>query len=335
MSCGFGYCWDQRLMQRNTGVLCPEKPQRLQLLAPNRILDAASDVATFGIKRKEPHILLLAHDSQYIAHVKSAPERNRLYLDAGDTRVTRNTFDQALLSASAGCHALDEIFGQRLSTAFCAIRPPGHHANRQRAMGFCVFNNAAIAARYAQATYGIKSVLIVDWDIHPGNGTQEIFWEDPSVFVLSLHQSGHFPQSGREDLIGQGAGQGFNRNVAFPPGTNATEFLNRFEKSLTEVVDAFRPEMVVISAGFDAHRGDPASKMNITETDYTKMTEMVLRVTTPFTGGKLLSLLEGGYHIATRQASVRCHCQALAQWTGVPVAAEASPPQFTFRNRRR
>ena len=292
----FGYYWTAALAERDTGWSCPENPERIKVLSPDRIVDEKVGVAHFAVQPKEASILSLAHDDCYVTAVEEAHDSRRRYLDSGDTMVTSDVFTQALLAASAGCAAMDDICTGKILRAFCAVRPPGHHANRVRALGFCVFNNVAIAAKYAQANYGVGRVLIVDWDVHPGNGTQEIFWEDPAVFTLSFHQADLFPETGRIDLRGGGAGAGFNRNVPFPPGTDAATYLQTFEAILEKTTRGFRPELVLISAGFDAHRHDPASNLLLEQRHFAEMTDIVLRHTKGATGGRILSVLEGGYN---------------------------------------
>ena len=254
-----------------------------------------------------------SHDARYIACVRDAHSMNRRYLDSGDTAATPDVFDQALLAASAGCQAIDDICNGTIRRAFCAVRPPGHHANSIRAMGFCVFNNVAVAARYAQNRMNIERVLIIDWDIHPGNGTQEIFWEDPTVFTLSFHQEGLFQESGRPDLRGAGAGQGCNRNIPIPAGTEASAYLHMFEAVVEQIARQFEPELVLISAGFDAHRSDPASQLLLEERHFAKMTEVVVRQTIGFTGDRLVSLLEGGYNPPVLTSCVAAHTTQLCE----------------------
>ena len=180
-----GYFWNEKLSQRQTGPLCPESSERNSVLSPRLFSGLQDKIQLCEFASRDAGLLSLVHDPEYIKKVQTAYAGGLRYLDSGDTRVTPDLFEQALLSASAGCEALDQIMANKINSGFCAIRPPGHHANRYRAMGFCVFNNLAIAARYAQSKFGIRSVLIVDWDVHPGNGTQEIFWEDATVFTLS------------------------------------------------------------------------------------------------------------------------------------------------------
>lgn len=312
MSDSFSYYWVEELCQREPGTLCPEKPDRIRALAPDKIRSHLNDITFMGFSTHDLDILELAHDPAYVQEVERAHASGKRFLDRRDTLATPDVFSQALLSASAGCEAIDAIMEGRLKRAFCAIRPPGHHANALRAMGFCVFNNVAVAARYAQKKHGINRVLIIDWDLDPGNGTQEIFWQDSSVFTLSFHQADLYPAAGGHNLIGIGPGEGFNRNVQLKPGTTGKEYLQIFEHVLCDVSSRFQPELVVIAAGFDAHGCDPQSKLGLHENDFARMTEIVLDITSLSTDSKTLSLLEGGYNISTLQRSVIEHTRVLS-----------------------
>lgn len=314
MAVKFGYFWDDRLTQRTPGATCPEQPKRLGVLSPDHVLQGNPATIVRRITSRKRALLLAVHDESYVTQVETASEKKQYALDNGGTRVTPDIFDQALLAASVGCAALDELVAGRLERAFCAIRPPGHHANSVRALGYCIFNNAAIAARYAQERGNLERVLIVDWDLDPGNGTQEIFYEDPTVFTLSFHQSNLFPQAGRVDLVGRGDGEGFNRNVVFEPGTAAGDYLAIFEREVCHVCANFPPELLIIAAGFDAHQLEQASRINLTENDFATMTKIVLDAAQPTTGGSTLSLLEGGYHIAALQLSVAQHVRIMATY---------------------
>ena len=313
MATDTGYYWNPELEQRKTGFACPEVPERCRVLHPDSVLAPAGGSARHcGFASRAEDILLPVHDAEYIGKVRDASARGLRYLDAGETMVTPDLFPQALLSASAGVEALDAIFRGELTRAFCAVRPPGHHANRMRAMGFCIFNNAAVAAAQARLRHGVNRVLIVDWDVHPGNGTQEIFWDDPQVFTLSIHQDNLFQEAGGRELRGRGAGEGFNRNEPLPPDVPPENFVSLFAGAVREVAVAFQPELLLISAGFDAHRNDPASSMKLQAHHFAAMTEAALSATRPYTLGKTLSLLEGGYNLHALRTCVAEHVKALA-----------------------
>ena len=310
-----GYFWNRELAGHDPGYRCLEKPIRCQVLDPGNIRGDSGGVHRSFLAR-ESDLPALVHHPDHIAAVREAHQQGRRSLDAGDTVVTADVFDQALLAASAGCDAADQVLRGDLSAAFCAIRPPGHHANRVRSFGFCIFNNAAIAAVYAQTTHGVGRILIVDWDVHPGNGAQEIFWEDPSVFTLSFHQDDLFPESGRADLVGEGAGQGTNRNVPMRRFIDPEEYRNLFDRTVGEVAAAFRPELLIIAAGFDAHRQDAAAQFLLQADDFAALTRIVLDATRPFTGGRTLSFLEGGYDPGALRESVAAHFRELAAGCG-------------------
>jgi len=312
-----GYFWDERLSGHAVGPTCPEVPDRCRVLAPQALAaEAGIEIRSIPFEARGSIILRAVHDAAYIEEVRRAHEQGRRYLDAGETKVTSDLYSQALLSASAGCEALDRIMAGELAAAFCGVRPPGHHANRSRALGFCVFNNVAVAARYARERYGVGTVLIVDWDVHPGNGTQEIFYEDPAVFTLSIHQSDLFEEAGRRELVGRGAGEGFNRNEPVPAGLPADEYVDIFARAVRDVTAGFRPELLLISAGFDAHQHDPSGGMRLQHGHFATMTEILLRAAHPFTGGRTLSMLEGGYNLGALRRSVAAHVKAMA--TGAP-----------------
>ncbi len=293
--------------------MCPEKPERIRALAPEFIFDKNEGVVFPAVKQMDSDTLELAHSPDYVSEVRQAFHKKRRFLDAGDTRVTHDLFDQSLRSVSLACSAVGHVQTGKSLRAFCATRPPGHHANAIRGMGFCVFNNIAVAARYAQKRHGVDRVLIVDWDNDPGNGTQEIFWDDPTVFTLSFHQENLFPETGKTTLIGRGEGEGFNRNVPLPLNTTAKDYHQMFSSVMQQVVARFKPQAVFLAAGFDAHHQDPQSKMPLDETDFKKMTQVLLEVIEPYTNGSLVSLLEGGYNISALARSVKAHCGVLAE----------------------
>jgi acetoin utilization deacetylase AcuC-like enzyme len=207
--------------------------------------------------------------------------------------------------------AVDAIMRGEVEHAFCAVRPPGHHAEAAHAMGFCLFNNVAIAARYIQKHYRASRVLIVDWDVHHGNGTQHSFEQDPSVLFFSAHQFPHYPGTGRSAERGTGAGEGFTINVPMDAGDGDEEYHAVFMNVLLPAADAFKPEFVIISAGFDAHRDDPLASMGLTEAGYSDLTGLVAGIARRHAQGRLLSALEGGYNLPALSASVDAHLKAL------------------------
>ena len=241
---------------------------------------------------------------------RQAPTHGRVSLDA-DTSMSPGSLGAAYLAAGGALAGVDAIMAGRVQHAFCAVRPPGHHAEADRAMGFCLFNNVAIAARYAQKRYGVQRVLIVDWDVHHGNGTQHSFESDASVLFFSTHQYPHYPGTGRASECGRGAGEGLTINVPMEAGEGDDEYRAVFQKVLVPAADAFKPEFVIISAGFDAHRDDPLASMGLTEEGYADLTNIVAGIARQHCQGRLLSALEGGYNLTALAASVERHIQAL------------------------
>ena len=236
------------------------------------------------------------------------PETGIARMDA-DTMMSSESYRVALLAVEGTLAAADGIMAGRLTNAFCAVRPPGHHAEANCAMGFCLFNNVAIAARYLQRRHRLSRVMIIDWDVHHGNGTQHIFEKDPTVFYFSLHQFPLYPGTGRAGEHGLGAGDGYTLNCPLPPGQGDDEYISVFEKSLRPVIEAFRPDFILISAGFDAHRDDPLANMRVTEEGFGEMTRMVKDWARLYCQGRVLSCLEGGYNLDALARSVERHLE--------------------------
>jgi acetoin utilization deacetylase AcuC-like enzyme len=271
----------------------------------------AARLARIEPRKAEDEWITQIHTPSYLAMLKThAPTNGRVSLDP-DTSMSPGSLTAAYLAAGGALAAVDAIMSQQVDHVFCAVRPPGHHAEAGRAMGFCLFNNVAIAARYVQKRYGIQRVLIVDWDVHHGNGTQHSFEDDPSVLFFSTHQFPHYPGTGRESERGRGAGEGFTIDVPMEAGEGDEEYRAIFQKSLVPAAEAFKPEFVIISAGFDAHKDDPLANMGLTEEGYADLTSLVTGIAKRHARGRILSSLEGGYHLTALAASVDRHIQTL------------------------
>ncbi len=251
------------------------------------------------------------HSRAYLATAKRDIRSGLTNLTTGDTAVSADSLDVALRAAGGVCNAVDAVIGGKVRNAFCAVRPPGHHATANRGMGFCVFNNIAIGARYAQRKHHLERVLIADWDVHHGNGTQDIFYEDGSVLFLSTHQHPWYPGGGMPEERGEGKGEGRIHNFPFPAGAGRAEILPVFQKHLMESAERFKPELVMISAGFDSRAGDPLGRFRLTDTDFRDMTLALMEIADRFSGGRLVSVLEGGYSLSGLAAGVTTHVRTL------------------------
>ncbi len=257
--------------------------------------------------------LELCHTPEYLRTARRDIESGLPYLTTGDTDVTPNTWEVAGAAAGGVLNAVDAVIEGRVRNAFCAVRPPGHHATRSRGMGFCVFNNVALGARYAQRRHGLERVMIVDWDVHHGNGTQEIFYEDPSVFFCSTHQWPLYPGTGRADETGAGAGAGTTMNFPLPAGSGRAEILPLFQEALAPAADRFRPDLVMVSAGFDSREGDLLGRFTLSDRDFADLTREVMAIAERHAKGRLVSVLEGGYALEGLASAAVAHVAALAE----------------------
>jgi acetoin utilization deacetylase AcuC-like enzyme len=245
-----------------------------------------------------------------IRDIRTFIDHGGTHLDT-DTPVSADSFDVACLAAGAALAAVDTVMAENGGRAFVLSRPPGHHATPHRPMGFCLFNHVAVAARYAQAVHGVERVLIVDWDVHHGNGTQDIFWGDDSVFFFSTHQYPHYPGTGAREDTGEGKGTGYTLNVPLRGGTAATTQREAFSDALNAIEGKFHPDLIIISAGFDSHRDDPLGGLLLEDSDFAEMTKDVLRIAEKHSAGRVVSVLEGGYNLDLIGGSVRSHLAAL------------------------
>lgn len=285
----------------------PERPDRL------RAIDAALSEERFAAldRRKgqpvDDAVLELAHPAAYIARIRDTiPNTGEAAIDA-DTWVSPRSFEVASTAVGAACLAVDEVVTGAASNAFCAVRPPGHHAEAEQAMGFCLFANAVIAARHAQRKHGAAKVAIVDWDVHHGNGTQALVWSDPSILYGSTHQMPLFPGTGAASETGAG-------NIVNAPlaaGDGGAEFQEAFSARLLPALNAFAPDLIIISAGFDAHWRDPLASLNLREDDFVWATEELMQLADRHCGGRIVSLLEGGYDLKGLADSAAAHVDAL------------------------
>ncbi len=254
----------------------------------------------------------LVHEPSYIESVRSRIGQGIDFLDL-DTYVTPDSFSAALISYGGALTALDQIFAGKLERAFCCLRPPGHHAGVNYSKGFCIFNNIAGAARYAQEKYGIKRVSIFDFDGHHGNGTQDIFFEDATVHYTSLHQYPFYPGTGSARETGRGTGQGFNLNLPLPAECNGKQAIEMIREKYLPAMESFQPELILISAGFDAHRSDPLVMLAFESEDYYTLTRILSAVADKYAQGRIVSLLEGGYDPDALARSAEEHVKGLLE----------------------
>jgi acetoin utilization deacetylase AcuC-like enzyme len=257
-----------------------------------------------------PEQIAMNHSAGYIDQVKASCEGGVRNLDA-DTVISKDSYDAAVLAAGAGLTAVDLVLDGEADNVFCAVRPPGHHAEQDRAMGFCLFNNVAIAARYAIRERDLNRVFIFDWDVHHGNGTQHSFYSDPAVFYSSVHQFPFYPGTGDKDETGTGDGLGTTLNFPLRAYSGDQEYLDLIENKLVPEMIQFKPDLIIISAGFDAHEGDPLANMEVTTEGFGKMTELIKNVAQEICAGRLISMLEGGYNLQALSDSVHSHLKYL------------------------
>jgi len=286
----------------------PERPDRITHLI-NKIEQSTLTKSLIRIKAKEisRDITQLNHSLSHLDWVESLGALSSPTLVSADTMACAETPRIVSLAAGAITQAIDCVMLNQAENAFCAVRPPGHHAEYDRAMGFCFYNNVAIGARYLKQHYGLKRIAIVDWDVHHGNGTQHSFEADPSVFFFSIHQFPHYPGSGSAQECGKGAGEGFTLNIPVAAGSGDSTYIDHFRHTAIPRLRDFQPEFVLISAGFDAHRDDPLGQVNMSEDGFRALTEMVLDLASSSCSGRLVSVLEGGYDLSALANSTLAH----------------------------
>ncbi len=286
----------------------PERPDRI------RAIERALEDERFStLLREQAPIgdldrVALAHPEESVAAIREAAPREGLVRIDADTVMSPGTIEAVLRGVGGAVRAVDEVMKGSVANAFVGMRPPGHHAERVQAMGFCFFNNAAVAARHAQEKYGAERVAIMDWDVHHGNGTQDIFWDDATVLYASTHQMPLYPGTGARSERGD---HDTIVNAPLAPGDGSDVFREAFETAILPRIDAFRPDLIIISAGFDAHWRDPLANLMLTEADFGWATKKLLDLAHRHCGGKVVSLLEGGYDLDGLAKSVAAHLDAL------------------------
>jgi len=301
--------------QHDTGPGHPESPERCDAVMHGLERTGLKDrLLALAPRMAGNEEVLACHTESYLRTVRRDVASGADALSTGDTAVGPRSFEAALYAAGGVLEAVDAVFASRAKNAFCVVRPPGHHATPDRGMGFCIFNNVALAARYAQRKHGIEKVLIVDWDVHHGNGTQEIFYADPSVFYFSTHQWPWYPGTGSPYETGEGKGKGTTLNCPFPAGAGRKEIVEQaFRGKLLPAADRFKPDLVLISAGFDSRAGDPLGGFRLADEDFADLTLLALQVARSHAGGRLVSVLEGGYALDGLALACAAHVKALTE----------------------
>jgi acetoin utilization deacetylase AcuC-like enzyme len=331
-----GFCTSPRFVEHLTGAHHPEQPDRIRAVAlavrQAGLIESPNPFPEFYVNFQlqpvggekllelEPapadeSTLELVHTPAQIEFVKHVCRGGGGVLDLGDTVVCDRSFDIALLSCGAVLRCCDAVVKGEVQRAFAAVRPPGHHAEPDRPMGFCLFSNVAIAARYLQRRHGVETVAIVDFDVHHGNGTQAAFEDDPSVLFISIHQhpSTCYPGTGNDWETGEGPGRGTTLNIPMMPGAGDEEYLQAFDSKVLPRLDSFKPQVLLISAGFDGHRDDRLAKVELSEECYELMTRRLVASANAHCGGRVISALEGGYNLRALGRSVVRHLLALRQ----------------------
>jgi acetoin utilization deacetylase AcuC-like enzyme len=309
-----GFLYDERFLQHRTGPYHPEAPERLEVIY--RGLEQRgllSQLTIIPARPAEAHWIEAVHQVEYIRRFEEACLMGKSDLDHPDNQICEETFQTALLAVGGILETVRRVMGQELDNAFCAVRPPGHHAEVDRALGFCFFNNVAIATRYLQAEWGVRRVGIVDFDVHHGNGTQHIFERDPTVFYYSIHEHPTFayPGTGREFEKGLEAGYGYTLNSPVLPGYGDEEYRALIEKDLIPAFEQFQPEVILVSAGFDAHEDDDMSNINLSTSGYSWIMNRTMGLAERYAQGRLISILEGGYALSRLPELTFNHLQIL------------------------
>ncbi len=298
--------------RHETGPWHPESATRYRALSA-ALEDLPPEVVRIPGRRAATAEILMAHEAWYHDVVYQDVESFADRLRTGDTAICVESYEVALEASGAMMECADAIMRGDVASAFCAVRPPGHHATATRGMGFCIFNHVAVAARHLQRKHGLRRVAIIDWDVHHGNGTEEIFIADPAVYYISLHERDIYPFTGAAAERGREAGEGFNLNIPLPGNSDGGIALRLWDERITPAIDAFQPEFLLVSAGFDARENDPVGGLRWSDGTFAAMTRRCVAHAEKWCGGRILSMLEGGYNPAGLASAAVAHVRALGE----------------------
>lgn len=319
-----GIVRDDAYLKHDMGIYHPESPDRLQVIYDMiDELGATLNLAMIPVRQASVDEIATNHDVRYVEYIAATAGARNTYLDP-DTTACAYSWEAACRAVGGLLALVREVVAGNARNGFALVRPPGHHAERKRAMGFCFFNNIAIAARYALKELGMHRVAIVDWDLHHGNGTQNAFYETDEVLFISAHQYPHYPGSGAIRETGIGAGEGYTVNVPLAAGAGDLEYVTVFHSLVAPIIEAYRPDLILVSAGFDAHESDPLGGMSLTESGYEQMVQILMSLAEELCGGRLVLTLEGGYNLAALRNSVK---RILLQLSYYNPRNESLPPK--------
>lgn len=310
-----GLVYNDIYLNHDTGPHHPETANRLTAIIESlRIAGLLENLLHIEPEPAKRDIIAFCHEPHYIDQFERDVINASPFIHTPECPLSPATFEVACLAVGGVLKGVDEVLKNRINNCFCAVRPPGHHAEQARAMGFCYFNNVAIAAKYLQKHHDLDRIMIIDWDVHHGNGTQHIFEENSSVFYISLHQdpSSCYPGTGWSQETGRGKGKGYTLNFPMPPGSNDETYLKAMEH-IEQTMDQFKPQFVLISAGFDAHMADPLAHIRLTKKGYKTLTRRVKNIAESYAEGRIVSVLEGGYNMEALKESLEAHITVLME----------------------
>ena len=306
--------YSQRYLDHKTGPEHPERPERVRAIYEFlKRSDLFGNLLLLDPKPAQVDDVSLVHKITYIKRVKQTCKAGAFFIDSQDTAICPDSYEVALLAAGGVLTLVDTVMEKKARNGFALVRPPGHHAEREMALGFCLFNNVAIAARYLQKKYKLHRILIMDWDVHHGNGTQHMFEDDPSVFYFSVHQYPYYPGTGSANEIGKGKAKGTTLNIPLPAGSGDLEYRRAFGEIFYPEAMRFAPDFILISCGFDAHEADPLAQMNLSDESYGFFTDVAMKLAKENGHERVVSVLEGGYNLQAISRSAYMHVHHLAK----------------------